>query len=63
MFHLLEDIKMLQEFCALLSFNFIMTYIIHEILMWLKSNLNYLKYRIFECFFSGYNILDSYFFK
>ena len=40
---LLEDLKM-----SLLSFNFVVTYIIHKMLLLLKNNL---KDNIFECFF------------
>ena len=49
---LLKDLKM-----SLLNFNFIMTYIIPEMLILLKNHLNYLKDSIFECFFKGYNRL------
>ena len=55
---LLKDLKM-----SLLNFNFIMTYIIPEMLILLKNHLNYLKDSIFECFFKGYNrLLFIYFF-
>ena len=40
---LLEDLKM-----SHLNFNFVMIYIIHEALVLLKSNLNYLKDSIFD---------------
>ena len=53
---LLEDLK-----TSLLNFNFIMTYIIHNILVLLKNHLNYLKDNIFECLFKNYNRLS--FFK
>ena len=45
----------------LLNFNFIMIYIIHKMLVLLKNNLNYLKDRIFECFFKDYNRLPFFF--
>ena len=47
---LLEDLRM-----SLLNFNFIMTYIIHKILVLCKNRLNYLKDSIFECFLKKYN--------
>ena len=40
---------------SLLSFNFLMNYIIHKILVLLKNHLNYLKDKMFECFFQKYN--------
>ena len=46
---------MLQEFYALLNFNFVMIYRIHKILVLLKNHLNYLKDSIFKCFFKEYN--------
>ena len=52
---LLEDSKMPQEFYMILNFNFIMIYIIHEILIMLKNQLNYLKNSIFKCFLKEYN--------
>ena len=45
---------------SLLNFNFIMIYIIHEILELLKNHLNYLEDNIFECFFKNYNRLLSF---
>ena len=39
---------------SLLSFNFVMIYIIHKMLVLLKNHLNYLKDSIFECFFKEY---------
>ena len=39
----------------LLNFNFVMIYIIHKMLVLLRSHLNYLKDNIFECFFKKYN--------
>ena len=42
---------------SLLDFNFAMIYIIHEMLVLLKNNLNYLKDNILECFFKEYNRL------
>ena len=47
---LLEDSKM-----SLLSFKFVMVYIIHKMLVLLKNHLNYIKDSIFECFFKEYN--------
>ena len=44
------------------KFSFAMIYILHKMLVFLKSNLNYLKDSIFECFFKEYNKL-LYFFK
>ena len=38
-----------------LSFNLVMSYIIHEMLVLLKNNLNYLKYSIFKWFLKEYN--------
>ena len=46
---LLEDSKM-----SLLSFKFVMVYIIHKMLVLLKNHLNYIKDSIFECFFKEY---------
>ena len=43
---LLEDLRM-----SLLSFNFVMIYIIQKILAWVKNQLNYLKDNICKCFF------------
>ena len=40
---------------SLLNVNFVMIYIIHRILVLLKNQLNYLKDKIFECFFKKYN--------
>ena len=40
---LLEDLKM-----SLLSFKFVMIYVIHKILVLLKNHLNYLKDNNFE---------------
>ena len=37
--------------------NFVMIYIIHKILVLLKSHPNYLKNNIFESFFKKYNKL------
>ena len=42
---------------SLLDFNFVMIYIIHEMLVFLKNHLNYLKDSIFESFFNEYNRL------
>ena len=52
---LLEDLKM-----SLLYFSFVLIYIIHTILVFLKNHLNYLKDKIFECFFKS--IKDVYYF-
>ena len=52
---LLENLKM-----SLLNFNFVMIYIIHKMLVLLKSHLNYLKDSIFECFIRS--IIAFYFF-
>ena len=49
---LLEDLKM-----SLLSFNFVIIYIIHKMLVLLKNRLNYLKDSICKCFFKEYNRL------
>ena len=54
---LLEDLRM-----PLSIFNFVMIYIIHKILVFIKNYLNYLKDNIFECFFKKYNILLFFFF-
>ena len=43
---LLEDLRM-----SLLSFNFVMIYIIQKILGWVKNQLNYLEDNICKCFF------------
>ena len=45
----------------LLNFNFVMTYIIHKMLVLLKNQLNYLKDNIFECF--SRSIIRFYLFK
>ena len=45
------------EFCALVNFNFIIIYIIHEFFVLHKKQLNYFKNSIFTCFFKGYNRL------
>ena len=51
-----EDLRM-----SLLHFNFVMVYTIHNVLVLLKSHLNYLKDNIFKCFlFKG--IIDFYLF-
>ena len=47
---LLKYLKM-----SLLSFSFVMIYIIHEMLVLPKNHLNYLKDKIFECFFKEHN--------
>ena len=43
---------------SLLSFDFVIIYIIHKILILLKNQLNYLKDNISECFFKKYNRLS-----
>ena len=40
-----------------LNVNFGMIFIIHKMLVLLKTHLNYLKDSIFECFFKDYNRL------
>ena len=42
---LLEDLRI-----SLLNFNFVMIYIIHEILVLIKNHLNYVRDNIFENF-------------
>ena len=49
----LKDLKM-----SLLSFNFLILYIVHKMLVLLKNRLNYLKNSIFECFFNEFNRLS-----
>ena len=49
---LLEDIKTL----LLLNFSFVIIYIIHEMFVLLKNDLNFFKSNIFECFLR--NIID-----
>ena len=46
---------------SLLNFNFVMIYIIHKMLVLLRSHLNYLKDNIFECFLKS--IIHIYFFS
>ena len=46
---------------SILNFNFVMIYVIHEMLVLLKSNLNYLKYSIFKRLFKEYKILLFFF--
>ena len=53
---LLKDLKM-----PPLNFNFVMIYIIHNMLVLLKNCLNYLKHSISECFFKEYNRLSFFF--
>ena len=48
----LKDLKI-----SLLSFTFVIIYIIHKMLVLLKDSLNYLKDNIFECLFKKYNRL------
>ena len=52
---LLEDLK-------ILNFNFVITYIIYEMLVLFKNNLNYFKESIFKCFFRSI-INFEFFFK
>ena len=47
----------------LLSFNFVMIYIIHKMLVLLKNHLNYFKDSIFEYFFKKYERLLVFFKK
>ena len=47
---LLEDVKM-----PLLTFNFVMIYTIHKMLVFLKNVLNYIKDNILKCLFTEYN--------
>ena len=49
---LLNHLKM-----SLPNFSFVMIYIIHKLLVWLKNKLNYLYDSIFKCFFKAYNRL------
>ena len=42
---------------SLLSFNFIMVYIIHKILPLLENHVNFLKDNILQFFFKEYNSL------
>ena len=49
----LKDLKM-----SLLSFNFLILYIVHKMLVLLKNRLNYLKNSIFECFFNEFSRLS-----
>ena len=48
--NLLEDLRM-----SLLNFNFVLTYIIHKMLVLPENYLNYFKDNIFEWFFKEYN--------
>ena len=54
---LLEDLEM-----SLLNFNFVMIYMIHEMLVFLKNDLNYLNDSSFEYLFEERNRL-LFFFK
>ena len=47
---LLVDLKM-----SVLNVNFVMIYIIHEMLVLLGNHLNYMKDSIFESFFEEFN--------
>ena len=51
--NLLEDLTML-----LLNFNFVMSYIIHKVLILLTHHMNYVKDDSFKCFFMEYNIIS-----
>ena len=42
---------------SLLSFNFVMIHIIHNILVLIKNHINYLRDNIFKFFFKKYNRL------
>ena len=42
---------------SLLNVNFVMIYIIHTVLVWIKNLLNFLKDNIFEWYFKKYNRL------
>ena len=48
----LEDLKI-----SLLSFTFVIIFIIYKMLVLLKNYLNYLKDNIFDCLFKKYNRL------
>ena len=50
---LLENLRM-----SLLNFDFVMTYIIHKILVLLKNHLYYFTDSIFGCFLKEYNRLS-----
>ena len=54
---LLKDLKI-----SVLSFNFVMTYINHKMLVLIENNLDYFRDSISECFFNQYNRL-LFFFK
>ena len=54
---LLKDLKI-----SALSFNFVMTYINHKMLVLIENNLDYFRDSISECFFNQYNRL-LFFFK
>ena len=49
---LLKDLKI-----SVLSFNFVMTYINHKMLVLIENNLDYFRDSISECFFNQYNRL------
>ena len=49
---LLNNFKM-----SLPNFSFVMIYIIHKLLVWLKNKLNYLYDSIFKCFFKAHSRL------
>ena len=46
-----------RKILLLLSFSFVMIYIIHKIFLLLKNHLNYLKDNLFECFFKKKSFL------
>ena len=41
---------LLEDLMSLLNYDFVVIYIIHEILVLIENHLNYLKDNIFECF-------------
>ena len=55
---LLKDLKI-----SVLSFNFVMTYINHKMLVLIENNLDYFRDSISECFFNQYNRLLFFFLK
>ena len=48
---------MLKMFYTLLNFNFVMIYIIHNVLVLHKNHLNYVKHNALKCFLKEYNRL------
>ena len=55
---LLKDLKI-----SVLSFNFVMTYINHKMLVLIENNLDYFRDSISECFFNQYNSRLLFFLK